>query len=116
MINFYSSPDCIHWEYMSNFKKREQANNTFWEYPELFPLTVKGSNETKWVLLVNESGADAEYAPTAKYFIGDFDGQSFKATQLDAKKFSYCWIMVKIFMQISLAAMNQIIEELLLVG
>ena len=91
MINFYSSPDCIHWEYMSNFKKREQANNTFWEYPELFPLTVKGSNETKWVLLVNESGADAEYAPTAKYFIGDFDGQSFKATQLDAKKFSY-WL------------------------
>ncbi len=91
MINFYSSTDCIHWEYMSNFQKKNQANNTSWQYPELFPLTVKGSNETKWVLLVNESGADVEYTPTTRYFIGDFDGQSFKATQLDAKKFSY-WL------------------------
>ena len=91
MINFYSSPDCIHWQYMSNFTKRKQTNNTLWHYPELFPLTIKGSNETKWVLLVNESGSDAGYSLTTKYFIGDFDGQSFKATQLETKKFSF-WL------------------------
>lgn len=89
MINFYSSPDCIHWEYQSNFKKSKNANNTNWQYPELFPLTVKGSNESKWVLLVNESGANIDNTPATKYYIGDFDGKNFKSTQLEAHKFSF---------------------------
>lgn len=90
-INLYSSLDCLHWKYLSNFKGKKQANNTLWQYPDLFPLVVKGSNETKWVLLVNESQADVKFAPTIKYFIGDFDGQSFKVTQSETKKFNF-WL------------------------
>ncbi len=51
-----------------------------WECPDLFELPVEGSNERKWVMIVNiNPGAPAGGTGT-KYYIGDFDGERFKAS------------------------------------
>lgn len=89
-ISFYSSPDGIHWKYRSNFAGSEQTGNTaVWQFPDLFPLSVKEADQKKWVLLIDETKTDSGNAPVTKYIVGDFDGQSFRVTQPDAKKFNF---------------------------
>lgn len=52
-----------------------------WECPDLFALPVDGTHERKWVMIVNiNPGAPAGGTGT-KYFIGEFDGNRFRAEQ-----------------------------------
>ena len=88
-LNLYSSADCIHWEYLSSYKKSSLSSETYWQYPELFPLKVIASDETKWVLLVKETWGPIWGAPVTKYIVGDFDGYNFKATQFETEKYSF---------------------------
>ncbi|HEX2190598.1 MAG TPA: levanase, partial [Longimicrobiaceae bacterium] len=48
----YSSPDLIDWTFESDFGPAHAVGGV-WECPDLFPLTVEGTGETKWVLVVS---------------------------------------------------------------
>ncbi len=80
-VLFYSSPDCMEWSFLSEF---EDASNigAIWEGTDFFPLKVQGKeNMTKWVLLVNMENTSMSDLPATRYYVGDFDGISFRITQ-----------------------------------
>lgn len=86
---FYSSPDLIAWTLMSEFGKDQGAHGGVWECPDLFPLTVAGSEETKWVLLISINPGAPNGGSGTQYFIGDFDGTTFTTDQQDIKWLDY---------------------------
>jgi len=76
-VQFYASPDLKSWEYLSEFGI--PGDTRLWECPDLFPLLVEETGETKWVLIVSIQ-QDAPNGGTAtSYFVGDFDGTRFLA-------------------------------------
>ncbi len=71
-VRFYSSTDLKQWTWMSDFGPAGDSERS-WECPDLFQLPIDGDvNNKKWVLLVSVNWAREQY------FIGDFDGNSFK--------------------------------------
>lgn len=52
-----------------------------WECPDLFELQVQGSDEKKWVLLVNINPGGPFGGSAMQYFVGDFDGEKFTNSQ-----------------------------------
>lgn len=77
-VAFYSSPDLKNWTKESEFGKEEGSHEGVWECPDLFPLKIKGTNQKKWILTVNNDGSPAGGRST-QYFIGHFDGHKFTA-------------------------------------
>ena len=91
-VRFYSSPNCITWSYLSEFGADVGSHVGPWECPDLFPLQVQGTGQTKWVLLT--SVVDFTDRPTrlqtaTQYFVGDFDGKHFTSTQRDTLWIDY---------------------------
>ncbi|MBN2640004.1 MAG: glycoside hydrolase family 32 protein, partial [Bacteroidales bacterium] len=86
---FYSSPDLKNWKKESEFGYEVGDHSGVWECPDLFPIKVKGSDETKWVLLVSVQPGN----PPVQYFIGAFDGTTFTPdnTQSVPKYLDYGW-------------------------
>ncbi|WP_345211908.1 glycoside hydrolase family 32 protein [Mucilaginibacter gynuensis] len=72
-ISFYGSANLKEWEHLSDFGPMGAVKGV-WECPDIFPLYVDGNkNNKKWVLAVSVQ-------PLAgQYFIGNFDGKTFKA-------------------------------------
>ena len=71
-IKFYTSPDLKNWTWTSDFGPAGDSEKS-WECPDLFQLSVDGdSDKKKWVMVVSVNWAQEQY------FIGDFDGTSFK--------------------------------------
>lgn len=81
VIRFYSSPDALNWTYLSEFGEGYGCHDGVWECPDLFPLKVKGTDETKWVLIVNINPGGPSGGSATQYFVGDFDGKKFTSTQ-----------------------------------
>ncbi|MGN0049427.1 MAG: GH32 C-terminal domain-containing protein [Bacteroides sp.] len=76
---FFTSPDMKKWTLQSSFGKGLGAQDGVWECPDLFELPVAGSNETKWVLLCNINPGGPFGGSATQYFVGQWDGRSFKA-------------------------------------
>lgn len=75
-VLFYSSADLKKWELLSEFGKQGDTRK-IWECPSLTPLYVDGDPaKKKWLLMVSSGNQDA--ATGMQYFIGDFDGKTFK--------------------------------------
>jgi levanase/fructan beta-fructosidase len=75
-VQFYSSSDLKKWELLSEFGKQGDTRK-IWECPSLTPLYVDGDPaKKKWLLMVSSGNPDA--ATGMQYFIGDFDGKTFK--------------------------------------
>ena len=75
-LQFYSSSDLKKWELLSEFGKQGDTRK-IWECPSLTPLFVDGDPaKKKWLLMVSSGNPDA--ATGMQYFIGDFDGKTFK--------------------------------------
>lgn len=74
---FYSSENLKDWTYLSDFGKDLGAHGGVWECPDLFPIKVEGSSETKWVLLQSLNPGGANGGSGTQYFVGDFDGKTF---------------------------------------
>jgi len=72
-VSFYKSFDLVTWRHLSNFGPAAAINGV-WECPDLFPLTLAGSEY--WVLLVSLNPGGM-YGSGTQYFIGDFDGTTF---------------------------------------
>ena len=75
-VQFYGSPDLKKWELLSEFGPAGTSRG-IWECPDLFPLAVEGSGETRWVLIVSVKPGGVQGGSAGQYFIGDFDGRRF---------------------------------------
>ncbi|MCA0757119.1 GH32 C-terminal domain-containing protein [Paenibacillus sp. N4] len=75
---FYRSPDLLHWEWSGEFGPGHGSHAAVWECPDLFELEVEGTGEKKWVLTVSIGNNTQTKGSKAQYFIGTFDGQTFK--------------------------------------
>lgn len=75
----FTSPDMKNWTRQSAFGKGLGAQEGVWECPDLFELTVEGTGEKKWVLLCNLNPGGPFGGSATQYFVGDFDGKTFKA-------------------------------------
>lgn len=80
-IRFYASPDCKSWTYLSSFGRDRGGHGGVWECPDLFQLPVAGTDETKWVLIVNINPGGPAGGSATQYFVGDFDGKTFTSPQ-----------------------------------
>ncbi|MCH5221740.1 MAG: GH32 C-terminal domain-containing protein [Muribaculaceae bacterium] len=78
---FFSSPDLKNWTYTGAFGKGLGAQNGVWECPDLFQLPVKGTDMKKWMLICNINPGGPFGGSATQYFIGEFDGKTFKADE-----------------------------------
>ncbi len=69
----YNSDNLIDWTYLSEFGKDIGAHGGVWECPDLFPLTVEETGETKWVLFISINPGAPNGGSGTQYLIGDFD-------------------------------------------
>ena len=76
---FFTSPDLKEWTLQGSFGKGIGAQDGVWECPDLFKLKVDGTNEEKWVLVCNINPGGPFGGSATQYFVGDFDGKTFKA-------------------------------------
>jgi levanase/fructan beta-fructosidase len=75
-VQFYASENLKEWELLSEFGNAGYINAA-WECPSLLQVPVEGDpQQKKWVLLVSAGGP--EKGPFMQYFVGGFDGKSFK--------------------------------------
>jgi len=77
VIRFYSSPNLKDWTYESNFGEGQGVHDGVWECPDLFELPVAGTNQKKWVLVVNINPGGPFGGSATQYFVGSFDGHKF---------------------------------------
>jgi fructan beta-fructosidase len=76
-VRLYRSADGMKWEATSSFQDPTEGS-WLWECPDLFPVAVRGTEDTRWVLVV--SGAHPAGAPYTgmTYWVGHFDGHRFQ--------------------------------------
>jgi len=70
----FTSQDLINWTHLSDFGPEGSVSGV-WEDPDLFKLTVEGETTEKWVLI------HAVEIERVEYYIGDFDGTTFRNTE-----------------------------------
>jgi sucrose-6-phosphate hydrolase SacC (GH32 family) len=80
-VLFYTSRNCIDWNYASTFTDSADMKDVWWESANLILPKSHGSDPRKWVLLVNRNNGPANGSPATRYYVGDFDGDNFKETQ-----------------------------------
>lgn len=86
-IEFYSSPNLIHWTKESELGKGQFAHGGVWECPDLLPFKVNG--HTVWVLLVSMNPGGPNSGSATQYMVGDFDGHRFKPFSTQTKWMDY---------------------------
>lgn len=75
-ITFCSSPDLKTWAKESEFGKNLGAHGGVWECPDLFSLN--DHNKQVWILIVNLNPGGPNGGSATQYFMGDFDGNTFR--------------------------------------
>ena len=80
-VQFYASADLKRWNLLSEFGGVGNVDK-IWECPDLFPITVEGTGEKKWVLSLSAGHPKKDYI-AVQYFIGNFDGKKFTADSLN---------------------------------
>ncbi|MGX9349246.1 GH32 C-terminal domain-containing protein [Microbacterium sp. KNMS] len=80
-VLFYTSPDLLTWTAASHFGPAHAVGGV-WECPDLFPLAVDGTDETRWVLVVSLNPGGIAGGSGTQYFIGNFDGAEFVAERV----------------------------------
>jgi fructan beta-fructosidase len=77
-VRFYNSKDLKTWTLTGTFGKTEGSHGGVWECPDIFPLKIDGTKETKWVLLQSIGNGAPNGGSGTQYFVGNFDGKTFK--------------------------------------
>lgn len=80
-ITFYGSANLKEWTKLSEFGESQGSHGGVWECPDLFPLSYNG--QTKWVLFVSINPGGPNGGSATQYFIGSFDGKTFKADNIN---------------------------------
>eukprot|EP00347_Sterkiella_histriomuscorum_P014817 403359414 len=78
-INFYASPNLIDWKFTGYFNVDTTIGLPVWECPDLFFITCPLTGLQKWILIVNMNPGGYQQGSGAKYFLGNFDGDTFTA-------------------------------------
>ncbi len=76
-VMFWGSQDLKSWTHLSNFGKEFGDHGGVWECPDIFPMKVIGSDETKYVLLQSINPGAPNGGSGTQYFVGDFNGKEF---------------------------------------
>ena len=82
---FYRSANLKEWTYLSEFGRDQGAHGGVWECPDLFPLRVTGTDKEVWVLIISINPNAPNGGSGTQYFLGDFDGTTFKSGQKEAR-------------------------------
>jgi fructan beta-fructosidase len=88
-VELWGSPDLKSWRKLSDFGKEYGAHGGVWECPDLFLSKIEGDNKSKWVMLVSLNPGGPNGGSSTQYFVGDFDGTTFKP---DADKKTTTWL------------------------
>lgn len=80
-VVIYTSPDLHRWTFASHFGPAHAVGGV-WECPDLFPLIVEGTTQTRWVLIVSMNPGGIAGGSGTQYFVGDFDGATFAPERL----------------------------------
>ena len=88
-VRFYSSPNLKEWTYLSSFGEGLGCHGGVWECPDLMLLPVRGTEEQKWVLIVNINPGGPFGGSATQYFVGDWDGQMFTTNQTNTQWMDY---------------------------
>lgn len=76
-VKFYGSKNLTEWSFISDFGI--EGDQRLWECPDLFPMKVEGTDETKWVLIVSIQKEAPNGGTATSYFVGDFNGKEYIA-------------------------------------
>ncbi len=88
-IQFYGSPNLKDWTFLSEFGPVGSVEG-LWECPDLFELPVNGdSTRTRWVLQVDVGSGAVAGGSGAQYFMGDFDGATFRPDDTNTRWVDY---------------------------
>jgi len=82
---FFSSTDLKKWTKLSEFGPAGDDAGQ-WECPLLVELPVEGTNETRWVLVINRNPGAPAGGTGVRYLVGDFDGTAFTERESGAQK------------------------------
>jgi len=74
-IRLYNSPNLKDWSFASEFRGWGNQGRP-WECPDLFPM--QAGDTTQWVMLVSIGKGAPNGGSGTQYFVGDFDGQTFR--------------------------------------
>lgn len=78
-MRFYKSPDLKKWTYVSGFGRGYGMQPCQYECPDFVQLPVNGDkNNMKFVMLMNVNPGCLFGGSATEYFVGDFDGTTFK--------------------------------------
>lgn len=76
-VKLWGSKDLKNWQHLSDWGKDYGVHDGVWECPDLFPITVEGTDEKKWVLLQSLNPGGPNGGSATQYFVGDFNGEKF---------------------------------------
>jgi fructan beta-fructosidase len=76
-VRLFASYDLKQWTQVSTFGRDIGAHGGVWECPDLFPIKVEGTNDTRWVMLVSMNPGAPNGGSGTQYFVGTFDGVRF---------------------------------------
>jgi len=80
-VAIFTSANLINWEHQSDFGPLA-AQGGDWECPDLIQLPIDGDTTKKsWVMIVSLNPGGVEGGSGTQYFVGNFDGKSFKPSQ-----------------------------------
>jgi len=82
-VKIYASGDLKDWKLESEFGNDAGTHDGVWECPDLFELKVRGSDQSKWVMIVNINPGGPNSGSGTQYFVGDYNGQHFTAASKD---------------------------------
>lgn len=78
-MRFYESSNLKDWSYLSAFGQGYGVQPNQFECPDFIQLPVNGDpNNKKWVMIVNINPGCLFGGSATEYFVGDFDGKTFK--------------------------------------
>ena len=76
-IKIYGSPNLKDWTHLSDFGREWGSHAGVWECPDLFPITIEGTDDQRWLMIVSVQAGSPNGGTGAQYFVGDFDGKDF---------------------------------------
>ncbi|KAL2786925.1 glycosyl hydrolase [Aspergillus keveii] len=81
-IVIYTSKNLKDWQLASEFGPANAVGGV-WECPSIFPLSLDGSREVKWILMLglNPGGPPGTVGSGSQYIVGSFNGTTFVADE-----------------------------------
>lgn len=86
-ILFYTSANLLDWTYRSEFTTESLADDSVWECPDLFELTIEGTQEKCWVLIISQISNAPNGGSGVRYFTGTFKNYAFVSSSRDEDEY-----------------------------